>query len=62
MEEIYHLIKYYTGQQSKQKHNHSSKVFKDELEQDELESKTKYDKIIKKIPKNLRIYVKVKFS
>jgi hypothetical protein len=62
MEEIYHLIHYYTGQQSKQKKRIANKVFKDEMEEDEIESKNKYEKIIKKIPKNLRVYVKVRFQ
>lgn len=60
MEEIDFLIYYFTGKQSKkQKHKMGKKVFKEEKEQDQIDDKLKYDRIVKKIPKNLRTYIKV---
>ena len=59
MEEIDFLIFYYTGKQSKKQKKLGKKSYKDEQEQDKLDLQHRYDKIVKKIPKNLRIYVKV---
>jgi hypothetical protein len=59
MEEIDFLIYYFTGKQSKKQKQLGKKLYKEEKEQDELDSKHRYEKIVKKIPKNLRIYVKV---
>lgn len=61
MDEIDFLIFYYTGKQSKKQKKLGKKVYKDEQEQDEIDVKNQYEKIVKKIPKNLRIYVKVRF-
>lgn len=58
MEEIDFLIFYYTGKQSKKQKRLGKKSYKDEQEQEEIEIKNQFEKISKKIPKNLRIYVK----
>ena len=34
-------------------------MYKDEQAQDEIDRNSQYEKIIKKIPKHLRIYIKV---
>ena len=61
MEEIDFLIYYFTGTQSskQKKHKMGKKVFKEEREQDKIDDKLKYDRIVKKVPKSLRNYIKV---
>ena len=60
MEEIDFLIYYFTGKQSKKQKKLGKKTYKDEKEQDEIDLKNEYDRIMKKIPKGCRTYVKVK--
>lgn len=59
MDEIQFLICHYTGNKSKTHKNKPKKFYTEEQEEDEMEEKTRYNKIMKKIPKNLLPYVEV---
>ncbi|CAI2367220.1 unnamed protein product [Moneuplotes crassus] len=57
MDDIKFLVSYYTGKDSRIHKSKPKKVYSGEKDDDQMESNTRYQKIIKKIPKNLHVYV-----